>query len=149
MGNYATPLTAGNGFIYNISTKSYQSVSYPGAKYTTLYGIWFNGNNSYTVTGGYSLESSGVLSTGFVADYNLATQKFSNWTTYYYNNDPTSSVLTHFEGITTDGNGGYNLAASGINTNPTGIGVAFVNISRTQSGGFESAASYLTEAISH
>ena len=142
VGNYATPISAGQGFIYNISTQVWESVSYPDARYTSIYGIWYNGGESYTITGGYSEESSGILSVGFLADYNSDTGSLSNWIAYHYENDESTAVITHFEGITTDGNGGYNLAASGAEST-SGIGVALVNVRRTISGGFADTAIWI------
>lgn len=133
VGNYETLSTAGNGFIYNVNTQVYESLNYPGSRYTSAYGIWWNGGESYTITGGYSAESDGLLSYGFVVDYESSTHTLSNWESFTYNNEP--AAVTHFEGITSDGNGGYNLAASGA-TQASGIGVAFVNLPRNSSGGF-------------
>jgi len=133
VGNYATPSTAGNGFLYNINTGTYTAISYPeaGVRYTTAYGIWYNGGNSYTIVGGFSHETTGTLSFGFIVDYNSSTNVFSNWTQYTYNNQP--AAISHFEGITSDGKGGYNLAGTGA---ADGIHAAIVNVTRTLSGGF-------------
>jgi len=143
VGNYATAVTAGNAFVYDITASSYQAVSYPGSRYTSLYGIWWNGGESYTVTGGFSNISPDIKNNrqgtyGFIADYNRLTGTFSNWTTYTYNNQP--AALTHFEGITTDGNGGYNLAGSSLYNGS--IYVPFVNVTRNSSGGFNTTASW-------
>ena len=48
---------------------------------------------------------------GYIADYDLSINVVSNWTKYSYNNLPVDSVVSHFEGITSDSHGGYNLAA--------------------------------------
>jgi hypothetical protein len=146
VGNYETDSVASNGFVYNINSQQYESVSYPGARYTTIYGIWANGGDSYTVTGGYTTANNGILSVGFIADYNSSTGVFSNWTPYYYDNQTSSSILTHFEGITTDGNGGYNLAATGLeveNGESVVVAIAFVNVTRNSSGGFESNPNWI------
>jgi hypothetical protein len=45
-------------------------------------------------------------------------------------------VLTHFEGITADGNGGYNLAAAWLDAGPVVV-AGLVNVPRDSSGGFD------------
>jgi hypothetical protein len=138
VGNYLSGTTAGNGFIYNIAANSYQSVQYPSARYTTIYGIWWNGVDSYTIAGGYSATDVKGIGVGFVADYNSRTNTFSNWTAYTYNNQP--AAITHFEGITTDGANGYNLAAG---SEVSGVSYAsFVHITRNSSGGFSTNATW-------
>ncbi len=136
VGNYETPSTAGNAFIYNIVTESYIAFSYPGndVRYTSAYGVWFNGGESYTIVGGYSHESDGSISYGFIVDYNESTNAFDNWESYTYNNEP--AAITHFEGITSDGAGGYNLAGSGLESASE---ASFVHVGRTSSGGFGAA----------
>lgn len=138
VGNYLSGTTAGNGFIYNIATGSYQSVQHPAARYTTIYGIWWNGGESYTIAGGYSATDESGLGVGFVADYNSATKLLTNWTEYTHNNQP--AAITHFEGITTDGASGYNLAAG---SEASGVSYAsFVHITRNSSGGFNTNATW-------
>lgn len=138
VGNYLSGTTAGNGFIYNIATNSYQSVQHPAARYTTIYGIWWNGGESYTIAGGYSATNESGLGVGFVADYNSTTKLLTNWTEYTHNNQP--AAITHFEGITTDGAGGYNLAAG---SEAAGVSYAsFVHITRNSSGGFNISATW-------
>ena len=137
VGNYISKVTAGNAFIYDITTESYQLVNYPGSRYTSLYGIWSNGGESYTIAGGYGNGSPDIKKNApgtyaFVADYNRVTKKFSNWTAYTYNNQP--SAVAHFEGITSDGNGGYNLAGSGL-ANGT-LYVSLINVGRNSDGTF-------------
>lgn len=138
VGNYLSGTTAGNGFIYNIATNSYLSVEYPSARYTSIYGVWWNGGESYTIAGGYSATNSSGIGLGFVADYNSRTKALSNWTEYTHNNQP--AAITHFEGITTDGAGGYNLAAG---SEVSGVSYAsFVHITRNSSGGFNTSATW-------
>lgn len=152
VGNYHTAATKGNPFIYDQISNSFVTFTFgssaasttarvnPEYAYTTAYGVWHNGGSNYTITGGYGVEANGgciVTSTytckgthGYVVDYDSVTQQFTNWQSYDYNN--TSGIVTHFEGITTDGNGGYNLAGTGLSSTGT-IGVAFVHITRTSS----------------
>ncbi len=113
IGNYA--------FIYDIETKDYIYLTYPGATTTTVYGIWTNDNIIFTICGGYSkvyvpfdqIYQNGQpvpYGYGFVADFNLKDKKFSNWTTIIYPSDETA--VTHFEGISGDGTDLYTLSAS-------------------------------------
>ena len=110
VGNYDTQLNQGKAFIYNIKTNKYYNIVKPNAKSITAYGVWHNNANSYTICGGYSdLNFVSGVDAGYLVDYNNKTHKFSNWRTYYYNNDPKKAIVTHFDGITGDGKGGYNL----------------------------------------
>lgn len=112
VGNYDTRLLTGQTFIYNINTDTYYPLYKPGAEGVsiTAYGIWYNGGTSYTITGGYSDVLSGGINIGFITDWDSTTQQVSNFTTLNYNNLPGSEVAVHFEGITSDDKGGYNLA---------------------------------------
>ena len=71
-----------------------------------------------------------------IADYDSDTKLVSHWTSYAYNNLALDSVVSHFEGITSDGNGGYNLAADvgAIGSLTYGAQPAFVHIERLGAG---------------
>ena len=136
VGNYDTSALIGKAFIYNIVSASYSSIIYPGALSTTAYGIWYNGGTSYTITGGYSNLNATGISNGYIVDYDSSSNTFSNWANYNYKNQPVDSVVSHFEGITTDGNGGYNLAADVEDATSLGGGInglqaTFVHVIRT------------------
>ena len=107
----------------------------PGSRFTSLYGIWWNGGSSYTIVGGYTdvvdPQDPTQLTTGLIADYDSATGQYGNWTAL----EAPQAAFTHFEGITSDGNGGYNLAAGWIAGGAV-IG-GFVNVPRDSSGGFD------------
>lgn len=138
VGNYDTQLATGNAFIYDINNKSYYEISKPrGTISITAYGIWHNGGNSYTIAGGYSNANAQGISNGYIVDWNSSTHVFSNWTTYNYKNQPLLSIISHFEGITTDGHGGYNLAADTgeISSLKNGTGAAFVHVTRIGAAG--------------
>lgn len=140
VGNYDTNVITGKAFIYNIVTNTYYAFDKPGGSASiTLYGIWYNGGTSYTLTGGYSVVQESGINTGFIADWDSTKpNQVSNFTTLSYNNMSVDQIGTHFEGITTDGNGGYNLAADwnypGQQTTP-----AFAHISRNTDGTFATA----------
>lgn len=140
VGNYDTNLSTGKAFIYNIATKEYFDLTKVGAKSITAYGIWHNGGTSYTIAGGYSDIVQG-LTTGYLVDWDSVTNTATNWTTFNYLNDPLNSIISHFEGITSDGNGGYNLASNtgSVTTITSGAGVAFVNVPRNANKTFGTA----------
>ena len=52
-GEDGLPFGPGNAFVYDIATKSFTQINLPGAVSVTAYGIGYNGDNSYTIVGGY------------------------------------------------------------------------------------------------
>lgn len=139
VGNYDTRLITGKTFIYDITKKVFYGLSTPsGSASITAYGIWYNGGTSYTITGGYSSVLESGTNIGFITDWDSETQQISNFTTLNYNDLPASQADTHFEGITTDGHGGYNLSGdwnyTGDKTSP-----AFVHVPRNSDGTFGEA----------
>lgn len=142
VGNFDTNITDGRAFIYNIANGSYVEIKKPGALSITAYGIWQNGSTSFTITGGYSDTNYNGLDIGYVVDYTnspSASESFTNWESYSYGNQ-TGNLISHFEGITTDGQNGYNLASDFTLNNESGA--AFANISRNSDGTFESDATW-------
>jgi len=98
------PLTVGNSqtaqgfqysFMYNSITKKYREISHPLSLTTSTYGIWQNSSTSYTIVGGYSTTKKVPFNViypknspgpnpyglGYIADYDLTSDTFSNWTT--------------------------------------------------------------------
>lgn len=142
VGNYDTHLLTGKAFLYNIATDTYYQLTKPDDSASiTAYGIWYNGGTSYTIAGGYSSVNESGAYTGFIADWNSTNPNvLTNFTSLTYNNLPESTAGTHFEGITGDGSGGYNLAgdwsylAGGGKTTPT-----FAHVSRNPDGSFATA----------
>lgn len=136
VGNYDTHLATGKAFIYNIQTGGYTNLELPVQPReisVTAYGVWANNDGSYTIVGGYKNESQG-FSNGYILDWNKTTGVITHFTTLYYNNQPSTSVVSHIEGITTNGNGGYNLAAD--TSNGSSGGAAFVQVARNSDGSF-------------
>jgi hypothetical protein len=136
---------AGKAFLYSIATKEYTEISKPGGtRSITIYGIWHNGGTSYTIAGGYSHTGTTGLDVGYIADYDISTHTISNWTDYSYNNLPNDSIVSHFEGITSDGNGGYNLAADvfAFGLIADGIQPSFVHVTRLPDGKFNPFATW-------
>ena len=150
VGNYAKSDAVGHAFIMamgstpdNPSTYSYYDIPYSlvdGAISMTAYGIWYNTDRqNYTIVGGYSKVDNKGIATGYIVDWNPqnpAGQQFSNFTSVYFNNDPTSSRVTHFEGITTDDAGGYYLATDWSSSSAAPEGAALVQIKRNINGSF-------------
>lgn len=125
VGNYDTNLIQGKAFIYDIVEKTYQYIEKDGASSITAYGIWHNCCNWYTICGGYfSLPGKQVA---YLVDWNNHTKTLCNWRSYQYNNDALKSIITHFDGITGNYNGGYNLTGDAIYINKPVAFFATVN----------------------
>lgn len=144
VGNYDTHYTNGFAFIYDINTGEFFDIVAEGAHSTSLYGIWYNGGTSYTLVGGCSLDGPENLSQAFIVDWDSATKTTSNWKMYQYLDENLKSIVTHFEGITSDGSGGYNLpsdwvAIDGNGEKSVSADGAFVNIKRNEDGTFSDA----------
>jgi hypothetical protein len=143
VGNYDTEVYNAYAFIYNIATEEFQEIAVDGAHSTTLYGIWHNGGTSYTLVGGCSFDGPENLSQAFIVDWDSETQETSNWSMYQYLDENVKSLVTHFEGITTDGEGGYNIPCDWVafdkkDSTPLETSGAFVNIKRNTDGTFAS-----------
>jgi hypothetical protein len=97
-----------NAFIHNLATGTWTKLDLPGCALTTAYGIWQNGigSGSYTIVGGTHDEAG--INQGFIVDYDAETGAVAEPSLYRNPEDPV--VLTHFEGITESGDGGFNLA---------------------------------------
>jgi hypothetical protein len=138
-------------YIYDITNLSQikKEIKFPNSKTTTTYGIWSNGNSSYTIVGGYSNDEisidkiyfkNGVLNpigNAFIVDYNSITNTFSNWTTIVFS-DMNATLETHFQGIYGNEDGTYSLNADVLNLKenifPQGY---FLTISRNSKNEFE------------
>ena len=92
-------------YVYNLTTQNYTEIKFPKSLTTTAYGIWWNGNNSYTITGGFSGSNTNITDiyengipipygSAYVVDYNSVTGIFSNWTRLYL-----QTAISHCEGI--------------------------------------------------
>lgn len=131
--------TNGHSFIYDIATKVCVEFKVEGSFITSVYGIWHNGGNSYTLAGGYTVVEDGTVQ-GFIADYDSATKKTSNLKGYTHPRANGKSSMTHFQGITGATGNGYNLPAGWVGINEDGIEHAsFVHIPRNTDGTFGDA----------
>ncbi|TRX36394.1 hypothetical protein FNW52_07190 [Flavobacterium sp. ZT3R18] len=129
----------GYAFIYDVATKEYTEFILPDSITNTLYGIWHNGGNSYTLAGGYSSLKLGKLSQAFLVDYDAKTKSISNLKSFSYNNETILSIITHFEGITVSQDKGYNMPADWLAVSGEGSGASFVSVNRNSDGSFGEA----------
>ena len=137
VGNYDTKLTNGFAFIYNIQNKTFDYIVAPNALTTTLYGIWHDGKDNYTLAGGFTSKDAGSASQAFLANWNSRTKLMTNLRGYQGDNQKFTSLVTHFEGIT-NAPGGYNIAA-GFSSKDNADGAAFAHIRRNHDGTFGEA----------
>lgn len=120
VGNYDTRLIQGKAFIYDVVKKVYHDLTKPKALSITAYGIWHNKDHHYTIAGGFTTRG---LNAAYLVDWNNKTQTLSNWREYQYQSKRCTAKITHFDGITTDNDGGYNLTGDAVLSN--GDEVAF------------------------
>lgn len=141
-GTHDLPLGPGHAFIYDLDGEEFTEVTYPGSNSNSVYGIWQNGEHSYTLVGGYSNgfvnnfeDPETPLGNAFIVDYNSETGEFSNWTTVDY---PFGvNFISHFEGISSVEKGIYTLNAQSVATNSEGPSIgSFVTIRRNDDGSF-------------
>ena len=146
-GSFNLPLGPGHAFIYSIDKSQFLSdVVYPGSTSNSVYGIWYNGGTSYTVVGGYSNgavnnfdDQNRPIGHGYIADYDTATGKFTNWASYDYPYG--ANFLTHFQGISSVEKGVYTLSADSVQSgsnNP--VQGSWVSITRNADGSFGPAS---------
>ncbi len=123
VGNYIATTSeteAGRAFIYDLDTQQFTDIVFPGSISNTAYGIWDNGDGSYTIAGGFSqvpvnnaddrLRPLGMAS---LIDYDRATGRFSNARAFSYEGLPDeATAATHFMGISGVEEGVYTLSGS-------------------------------------
>jgi len=121
-GDFDLPLGPINAFLYNVCTKKFIYIKYPGSVSNTAYGIWNNGNGKYTICGGHSPKPISItditkdgkffkpIGTAYLVDYDCKTNKFSNWSSFTYPYGV--NFVTHFEGISRSKSGAYQLSAT-------------------------------------
>lgn len=139
-------LTETVSYIYdinNISTVK-KVIKYPESATTTSYGIWYNGNNSYTIVGGYSKSNIDIekiyiegqpipFGEAFIVDYDAEKNIFSNWTSINFGDN----LLTHFQGIFRNENGSYSINADVIDLKVSKLQIGyFLTIDRDQDNNF-------------
>lgn len=129
VGNYdlqGVPASA-NAFLYNISGNSWTLLDIGGtSNLTSAYGIWQNGETSYTIAGGSQHEGANKA---FLVNYSSVSGLFTDLKFFEFEG---AAGVTHFEGIT-GAPGGYNLVGT------TDDGGAFAYIPRNLDGTFGDA----------
>lgn len=137
VGNYDTNITTGNAFIYDRINETWTNLNPGGSASVTAYGIWQNSSTSYTIAGGFSDLNSGGVDSGYLVNYDSATGILENYKTFQYNNEPISSLIAHFDGITATETGfnltGDYLAAGG------GLGAFSASVTVLPGGFFSNA----------
>ena len=116
----------------------YQGPESSKALFTSIYGIWWNGESSYTIAGGYSNLRNGQVGFAYLADWNNTTHIISNVTNFNCYNQASSDLQSHFEGITGVSNG-YNLAGDCFTQNGAESLATLSNIPRLSNGNFGTA----------
>jgi hypothetical protein len=127
VGNYIASTSsteAGRAYIYDFDSGEFTDIVFPGSISNTAYGIWDNGDGSYTIAGGFSqlpvnnaddrLQPIGMAS---LIDYRPASppsERFSNWRAYSYQSPDQVTAATHFMGISSVEKGVYTLSGSGF-----------------------------------
>jgi hypothetical protein len=115
VGNYDTQLATGKAFLYDIKTKEFFQIKHKDAVSITAYGIWHDCGHHYTIAGGFTqLDGLQTRSYAYIAHWNHKKKKLSHFMAYAYGNDPKTALITHFDGITGDGKGGYNLTGDWV-----------------------------------
>ena len=139
------PIGTGHAFLYDVAKSAIlPDIVYPGSTSTTAYGIWHNGETSYTICGGYSefAGSGGTVGHAFLVDYDSATGQYSHWTSFDYPNGPIGKdYITHFEGISSEEKGVYTLNADSLqrgSANPAQG--SWVSVRRNTDNSFGTAA---------
>src|SRR5207249_6813724 len=108
VGNFDTNLLTGRAFVYDIAANSWKELIKPSVS-ITAYGIWYKGGTSYTIAGGYSDANPNGIDHGYLANWDSATQMASDWTKYDFADGHSQVEVSHFDGITTDNQGGFYL----------------------------------------
>lgn len=134
IGNFDTIIIQGKAFIYDIKTREYFNIiPIPNIKSITAYGVWYNGEDQYTIAGSYTaLDAETGLTSGYIVDWDNRTRRFNNFTAYSYNNNPINSVVTHFDGISSSNPSRYILTGDwfGVTGNSERGFVAYIERDR-------------------
>jgi trimeric autotransporter adhesin len=146
-GKYSLPLGPGHATIYDVAQDTFLTdIVYPGSKSNTAYGIWYNGGTSYTICGGWSpnpvnnlQNQNQPIGSGYLVDYDSATGKFSNWTSFNYPFG--TNFVTHFEGISSVEKGVYTLSADSVQAGTADpVQGSWVSVRRNTDGSFALAS---------
>lgn len=144
-------------FLVSLATGKQKRIAFPSDDQDdrdlithTAYGIWYNGNGSYTIAGGAGKvlqPGDGVQAgAGYLIDYDSVTGTFSSYTQFTYNNRKRTDLVTHFEGIYRDGRGRYWMPATSVSLNDDDdlTQASVVMVKRRRLGGFRDEARWQT-----
>jgi hypothetical protein len=146
VGNFDTELNTGHAFIYNMSPTGDQpqwvnfNPTENSAASVTAYGIWQNGDSDvYTIVGGYSDLNRFGVDAGYMVDYNLADGTWDNFKTFQFQDEPLTSLVSHFDGVTLADDGSFHLTGDQISVD-TGEELGFfATVRRNEDGSFGDA----------
>jgi hypothetical protein len=152
------------------SEQTQTEVLYPddptgGALTHTAYGIWFNSGTSYTIAGGVgsvfntplgipgdNIAYGDPIGKAYLIDYDSSktgSAAFSNYQTYSFKPTGTEvkkwkniTVVTHFEGIWSNGSGTYKLPATVTAMDSVSSGAQVVTVKRNSNGSFSKNAKW-------
>jgi hypothetical protein len=113
---------ASTAFLVEMASGRQINIRFPGSgrDFThTAYGIWDNGDGSYTIAGGAGevAESAAPAlraGSGYLIDYDSITGRFSHYQEFNYDNRKRGDLITHFEGIYRTESGKYRLPATSV-----------------------------------
>lgn len=153
-------------YVYDPKNNKQINAVYTNEQYSfhTLFGIWLNKDNSYTVAGGGSnaalltdygktlealpnlgqgLPQDATFGRGMLADIDPLTGIVKNEKYYNYQNNPSDLVFTHFQGIYYAGNGVYEVPFDALTSSGEfSIGKAYIK--RHENGTFSDNALWQT-----
>lgn len=95
IGNYRTKAEKWYGFICDIKTNQYYTITHPNTTDVLGYGVVYN--HGYILCGSYTIPNTDI-EVSYLLDWDNQSKKFSNWRSYMYNNDPMVST-TRFNGM--------------------------------------------------
>ena len=137
VGNFDTDLVTGKAFVYDTNanpgsewTELRNDEANPQWRSITAYGIWYNGGTSYTIAGGYSETNSDGIDHGYLVNWDSATRTASGWTKYDFENGQIHVQVSHFDGITSDNQGGVYLTGQYLGDTLPPIGGFFAHVRR-------------------
>jgi hypothetical protein len=136
-----------------------------GALTHTAYGIWFNSGTSYTIAGGVgsvfntplgipgdNIAYGDPIGKAYLIDYDSSktgSAALSNYQTYSFKPTGTEvkkwkniTVVTHFEGIWSNGSGTYKLPATVTAMDSVSSGAQVVTVKRNSNGSFSKNAKW-------
>ncbi len=136
VGNYDTG-EAGRAFVYDMSKTgdaAWTNLNPTGSSTQpvsiTAYGIWQNSEYIYTIAGGISEPGSSTtdgLDSGYLVNYDSRDGTYSHYATFQYGDQPLSSLISHFDGITATEDG-FNLTGDYIELGGGIEGGFFANV---------------------